>query len=668
MHGSLRNWRARILAEFPLGVYRLTLVADPDELLAEEGVTAGLADRGYETLNYEDPVAFRYAYESNYRARWERGEDAALVVVLRGEPHALDSLPYDLLASGRKLSVGLATLFPNLSYPVVAALNTTDLDALYEVQPGKDRLGDNATRDFVLQHVFGVVPALIKTPADLLRILLRRHYKEWEVPETLDECLITLLRKSGRFEDWPLEEIVPNRAAFLSFLQERWPIFLDQLARGEGFEVKEPPAAYALQSPGPREIPFDNEDVHVYIDNLFLEGFLQPVPHPEARYFTGRWLAAGLKTDPKADKQRRFEGLLENAAQSVPEPLARRGEWLSFARRWAELTALWHAGEPQDLESRFLELRDRVDAAFAAWVLDRYGSLHNVSPVSPSMVHHVPRYLARGLESGGVDKVALVVVDGLALDQWVALREVLSGQLAGLTFDESAVFAWAPTITPVSRQAIFAGSPPAYFPTSIGTTSKEPALWTRFWAGSIGLSQAGAAYVNVPGNGAPADIEEAISHPKVRVAGIVVRMVDEIMHGMKLGSSGMHDQVRHWAEEGYLARLLDLLLDRSFDVYLTSDHGNIEATGIGRPSEGSIAGVRGERARVYSDTLLRARVAEKYPDAILWPSTGLPPDYLPLLAPGRTAFVPAGERTVTHGGVSLEELVVPFVHIGRERA
>ncbi len=670
MAGGYSGWRDEILAEFPPAAYRLTLVADPDELLTEEGVAAALGERGYETLSYEDPIAFRYAYESNYRSRWERGEDsAALVVVLRGEATELDSLPYDLLRTGRKLSFGLANLFPELSYPVVAALNRSDLDALYEAQSihAPDRLGENATRDFVLQHVFGIVPALVKTPSDLLRVLLRRHYKEWDVPETLDQRLVDLLRRSRRFEDWPLGEIVPSRVAFLSFLQERWPIFLDHLARSEGYEARESPAAYEVRSPGPKEIPFDNADVRVYVDNLFLEGFLRPISHPEARHFTSRWVAAGLKIDPQADEKRRFEGLLENAEQSVPEPSARRGEWLSFARRWADLTALWHEGEPREPETKFLTLRERVDAAFSAWTLDRYGSLHNISPASPAMVHHVPRFLARSLESGGEEKAALVVVDGLALDQWVVLREALAGQLPGSTFDEGAVFAWVPTITPVSRQAIFAGSPPAYFPSSIGTTSKEPALWSRFWADSLGLPEAGVAYSNVPGNGDTTDTEEAISHPKVRVAGIVVRMVDEIMHGIKLGAGGMHDQARRWAEDGYLARLLDLLLERSFGVYLTSDHGNIEATGIGRPSEGSIAGVRGERARVYSDTLLRARVAERYPGAIEWPNTGLPPDYLPLLAPGRAAFVPAGERTVTHGGVSLEELVVPFVRIGRER-
>ena len=42
---------------------------------------------------------------------------------------------------------------------------------------------------------------------------------------------------------------------------------------------------------------------------------------------------------------------------------------------------------------------------------------------------------------------------------------------------------------------------------------------------------------------------------------------------------------------------------------------------------------------------------------------GLPEDYLPLLAPGRSAFVRETERIVSHGGASLEELVVPLVQI-----
>ena len=141
--------------------------------------------------------------------------------------------------------------------------------------------------------------------------------------------------------------------------------------------------------------------------------------------------------------------------------------------------------------------------------------------------------------------------------------------------------------------------------------------------------------------------------------------IDKIMHGMELGTAGMHNQVRQWVGEQFMAGLIDSLFDNSFEVFLTSDHGNIEAEGYGRPTEGAIADLRGERARIYSDIILRSRVKERFPDAIEWPALGLPEDYLALLAPGRSAFVRKGERIVGHGGVSLEEVVVPMVQIER---
>lgn len=33
------------------------------------------------------------------------------------------------------------------------------------------------------------------------------------------------------------------------------------------------------------------------------------------------------------------------------------------------------------------------------------------------------------------------------------------------------------------------------------------------------------------------------------------------------------------------------------------------------------------------------------------------------VSPGRTAFVAENRRIVTHGGISLEELAAPFVHV-----
>jgi hypothetical protein len=140
---------------------------------------------------------------------------------------SLITLPFDLLQAGRKLSFSLGDIFPNLSYPVVTALDRGELDALYEAHrrhaPGP--LGDNATKEFVLRHVFEIAPELIKQPSDLLRVLLRRHYRGQRIPTILEERFIQLLRQGNAFDDWPLETLVPDREAFFVFLQERWPIF-----------------------------------------------------------------------------------------------------------------------------------------------------------------------------------------------------------------------------------------------------------------------------------------------------------------------------------------------------------------------------------------------------------------------------------------------------------
>ena len=126
-------------------------------------------------------------------------------------------------------------------------------------------------------------------------------------------------------------------------------------------------------------------------------------------------------------------------------------------------------------------LQAQIDAALVPWLTKRYAGLVNLPPVPPVMLHHIPRFLSRHIDDAKEHKVAFVLVDGLSLDQWIVIRKELAKQRPRYRFRENAVFAWIPTITSVSRQAAFAGKPPIYFPNSIHTTDKEPALWTQFW-------------------------------------------------------------------------------------------------------------------------------------------------------------------------------------------
>ena len=476
-----------------------------------------------------------------------------------------------------------------------------------------------------------------------------------------------LLRQQDNYDGWPLESIVPDRAAFISFLQERWPIFIDRLVGQTKADFKQNELSCSFQVPGPSDLPFEHDDIRVYIDNMFIEGILEAIPYEQIDQLTSSWVTIGLRTDNATILSRRMKALIDGLTQGIPKEDARHEEWLQFAKSWAELNCLILDPENtiQDADRKKINvLQSEVDSAFISWLEMRYASLVNLPPVPPVMLHHVPRYIARHIGDDKQHKAVFILVDGLSQDQWTVVRKELVKQRANYRFRESSVFAWVPTITSVSRQAAFAGKPPIYFPTSIHTTSKEPILWTQFWA-DHGLTQHAVAYVKGLGSGTLDKLEQILAHPRVRVIGLVVDKVDKIMHGMELGAPGMHNQIRQWASQPFMVEMIDILLDHGFRIYLSSDHGNIEAVGFGRPAEGAVADLRGERVRIYPDATLRTKVKDRFPMALEWTPLGLPESYLPILAPSRYAFVQENGRLVGHGGASLEEVIVPLVQIER---
>ncbi len=80
--------------------------------------------------------------------------------------------------------------------------------------------------------------------------------------------------------------------------------------------------------------------------------------------------------------------------------------------------------------------------------------------------------------------------------------------------------------------------------------------------------------------------------------------------------------------------------------------GNVEATGCGRPAARGVVGLRDKCVHVCPNATLRLRAAAEFADTRPWPPSGLPQDYLPLLAPERSAFVRKGKRVVAHGGAA----------------
>jgi hypothetical protein len=650
----MANWRDNILKHFQPKISRLTLVADPDGLLTEEGMLSGIRERGFDLIPFDDPVAFRFAYESQYRSLWDRGQKTDLVVLLRSAEQRLGSLPYDLLKAGRQLTFALHQLFPKLNYPVVAGLDRTYLDAVDEAyrQHDGEQLTERETKDFVLMHCFSIVPKLVKTPVDLLKVLLSLHSRKVRLPDFLADYLLECLSKDRTFTSWPLADILPQRENFLRFLQDEWAHFLASLTdKGQQSRV-----------------PFQHEDVRAYTDTLFLDGSLTPVERENVAGLPA-WVRTGVIHDPEADAVRRFRGLGERFAGGLPSAEASHRDWQQAAQRWAELVVLrWEWDEALDAADRTAwgGLQAKVEDAFGLWMMTRYGSLHNLPyHQQPIMVHQIPRFLAVERGRKKLEKIALLVLDGLAFDQWLLLRKSLEACDKAWRFQESTAFAWVPTLTSVTRQSIFAAEPPLYYPDSLETTSKERSHWQRFWEDQ-GVHRAGVELVTNIDGVADSKLEAGLANPRLSVLGIVWNKVDDIMHGMQMQTAGMHNQVRLWASQGHLHRLLVRLQDEGFAVFLTADHGNVTATGIGNPREGVLAETKGKRVRVYDRPEFRDEVATKFPESLRWPGYGLPPTRHVLLAGDLKAFTDDGDEVVAHGGIALEEVLVPFVAIARE--
>jgi hypothetical protein len=664
----MNDWREPFLKPFVPGIARKTVVADPDELFRDDKIFRAITDRGFTLVYFEDSISFRFTYESQFREAWDQGDTRELVVVVRPDTRELGKLPADLLQDARILGFYLKDVFPNLSYNIVSKLDRIYFDVLFRAhqQYAKQPLGEALTREFILKHVFETVPELIRNDSDLLRALLYRHYRKQQIPDLLDDYFLSVLESTGRFREWPLKAIVPDRNAFWEFLQERWPLFvLTQSSDGE-LKAAEPGS---LKFPGIIALPLDHDDIRVYMDNLFTEGILKPIEWVSTAVKNTPWTKVGMKGGAKAQETVRFEELCKGVEANAPAADASPHDWLSFAYQYSQMQRIWsentHSLRPAHGQ-RYLELRQHLNKDFMTWVSTNYQGLYNYPAVNPVMVHHIPQFLANRLAQKDADKVAFILIDGLAIDQWNILKDSLAPAFLKATIRENALMAWVPTITPVSRQAAFSGKIPVYFTETVMRTDRDEYGWRQFWS-DRGMQLDQVAFAAVRGDAGDLDKIDLVLDSSVEAFGCTVFKVDEIMHGVQVGAAGMAAQVRTWSADGFLCALIQRLLKDNFTIVVSADHGNVEAVGIGAPKEGALSETKGERCRIFSDMKLRSAVQSGYPSAMAWDHQGLPKDFHCLLAPSAKAFVTKDQTVICHGGVSIDEVIVPFVEISNRK-
>ena len=223
-------WTDRILQQFPVELSRFWIACDPDSVLLDEHVLQSLRDRGFELVSFEDPMAFRAYYEDRYRPAWGAQQKAPTdALILHLSSADSDALPWDYLRQARLVRLGLADLFDKLSYSVLREVAPEYYERLFGAHQAhaSQVLGDAGTKDFVLTHVFKIVPFLLDDEIAFWREVLRLHLRGETLPFTLAERIAATLQSKPKLAKLPAMRLFEDRAFALRTVQDAWKTYLN---------------------------------------------------------------------------------------------------------------------------------------------------------------------------------------------------------------------------------------------------------------------------------------------------------------------------------------------------------------------------------------------------------------------------------------------------------
>ncbi|MFC4660778.1 BREX-3 system phosphatase PglZ [Oceanobacillus aidingensis] len=644
------GWRKQIIEKIQFQQAYLILVFDKDNLLNDEFVLKELQSKDFDTIRFDDSITFRYLYEQQYRTN---KSERKLVIYVNKDV----VFPYEFQRKALSVKVSLQTLFPKFSVNIIRQIDRGDFDALYTVhQQYQGTSSERETLEYVIKYVYKIPYEMIDDEADLYKVLLSIHYQSRQLPNILQKFLFEKWRGIPDFKDLPLKKMIESQTFFYHFLEQKWDNFVKQYLQVREEQINDPSDIYESD-------PLANHDVRRLMNDLFLEGQLSKIKDVLIPDAMPDWIRMGIEEDHNQEKVDKQLNYLHDKILDCLSSVTQYKDWFHINELITELKLV---SMQSDSNSSVAEVEEKlrvVNNHFARWMVNQYHTLTSLPPYpKPKLVHHIPHVISN--ERKGNEKVALLVLDGMNFHQWKVVQRFLKEK--GFLFEEQQVYAWVPTLTSVSRQAIFSGNVPLTFNKTIQTTAAEERLWRSFWENQ-GILKQYVTYQKGLGNEKyNRETIKALSKKSTKVYGAVIDVIDQFTHHAVLGEKSIYSNLTLWLETNYLVNFLSDLINAGYSVYLTSDHGNTNATGIGRVSEGVLVEQKGERVRIYDDIMLYEDAASKL-SVKKWPNIGLPENYHVLLAEFGQAFVPRDISIVTHGGISLEEVIVPFVKVQKNK-
>ncbi|MDX2129139.1 MAG: PglZ domain-containing protein [Chloroherpetonaceae bacterium] len=342
-----------------------------------------------------------------------------------------------------------------------------------------------------------------------------------------------------------------------------------------------------------------------------------------------------------------------------------------------------------NLRQTLIDQKRECNALFGKFIEKNYREwIHREKEKRPMLSLDVlDRAVIPELEGGS--PIFLFVVDCLRFDQWIVLEKLLN---AHFSIERNAYFSVLPTATPYSRNSIFSG----LFPADI--EKRHPELWRDSQEDETSKNRYEADFMEdffkrrrvpirsmkysklVTSDDSKAYEQNILSQLGIQLNAVVVNFVDILAHSrsdsqvikeLSPDEQAFRSLTKTWFEHSSFLRLLKTLSKQKATIFITTDHGSLRClrhTKVVADREAS-TNLRYKFGRNLQCDSKHAIFVRNPADYRL-PNHGLnvnyilaKEDYYFIYPTNFHKYVNQYKDSFQHGGVSLDEMIVPFIKL-----
>jgi hypothetical protein len=605
------KWYTKLLAQVKNSYSGILVVSDPDNLGSVPEIQEQLKP-DFHIHNYKSELRLRgflSACKSQEPPQETVEFSAKRLLIFR--PSEKVYFPSDIENKAEALSWSLKNVFPQLDRETVRSFPTSIYQKLYTSCKNSvysPQIPDEkSTLNLICAWIWGANLQGISSKEQLISFLYAIYQDIDSIPKPLKA---NLLKIESAFQESDLlqETIWNNTESFDGWIKSKWQEY--------------------------RKADSLNKEFDIDFSNSSLTGFREKMQSDELTAISSK-------------RSELVEEIWEDLKCS---PI----DWQIIAMKWGKVSYFKDEGLIEEEDYRKLD--SELTAKFEPFILDQYKELFlQNSRDNLVTIDRTMQYI--GQKEG--KKKLLFCFDGMSFQEWNCIKTYLEENAISV-FKEHAIYALLPTVTSISRRALFCGEK------NIDNLKPEEKGFEEFvknnWENSV--DKYTRCFTN-------ADSKWDQNYLDFEYLGIINNLVDNIAHHLPhitdiKNKSPMQELLKIELYKSELAKTFQNLLEEGYKVFITSDHGTIWCKGNGYVVEKYLADPKSKRALKYTeDILARDYYRDKSTELYLFHNyETLGKDSI-IIPRGRKMFAKKYVTGINHGGVHLEEVIIPFIEVSK---